>query len=76
MKVTSEQFKDLCCIANRLPTVMNRDAKVSFTGSAWIGKNCKGDSFYDCEFKEIKSLEVIFADDGSHEHDEIIIKMK
>ena len=76
MKVTSEQFKDLCCIANRLPTVMNRDAKVSFIGSAWIGKNCKGDSFYDCEFKEIKSLEVIFADDGSHEHDEIIIKMK
>ena len=75
MKVTSEQFKDLCCIANRLPTIMSRNAKVSFIGNAWVGENGK-DHFKDYDFKEIKSLEVIFADDDSHERDELIIKIK
>ena len=37
MKVTSEQFKELCCIANR----MCRNAKVSFVGHTWISKNGK-----------------------------------
>ena len=73
MKITAQQFKDIVCVVNR---VCRENTLVSFIGSTWIGKSCKGDSFYDCEFKEIKSLEVIFTDDGSHEHDEIIIKMK
>ena len=72
MKVTSEQFKDLCCIANR----MCRNAKVSFVGHTWISKNGKGDSFRDCDFKEVQSMEVIFADDDSHDRDELIIKIK
>jgi len=75
MKVTSEQFKDLCCAANRLPNIMNRNAKVSFQGHTWVGENGK-DHFKDYDFKEIKSLEVIFADDDSHDCDELIIKIK
>ena len=71
MKVTSEQFKELCCIANR----MCRNAKVSFQGNAWVGENGK-DHFKDYDFKEIKSVVVIFADDDSHERDELIIKIK
>ena len=72
MKVTSEQFKELCCIANR----MCRNANVSFVGHTWISKNGKGDSFHDCDFKEVQSMEVIFADDDSHERDVLIIKIK
>jgi hypothetical protein len=54
---------------------MNRNAKVSFQGHTWVGENGK-DHFKDYDFKEIKSLEVIFADDDSHDRDELIIKIK
>ena len=73
MRVTSEQFKDIVCKANRI----SPNAKVSFKGNAWVSENGSSD-FKDYDFKEIKSVEVVFRDYSNDidPMDELIITIK
>ena len=54
MKVTSELFKDIVCIVNR---VCRDNTKVSFTGNVYVSKNGK-DNFQDVDCKELNSISI------------------
>jgi len=71
MKVTSEQFKDIVCIVNR---VCRDNTKVSFTGNVYVGKKGK-DTFQDIHCNELKSISIKFAE-NTDETDELVFVLE